>query len=563
MKRIRSLFVISCVLFFCSIGHATLNLYIGPYIQQLSPTSVTIYWAEQKNFGTAYSLHWGDNQHMAHHVSAQYQHVTYWPSLKDDFLLFSVKLTKLKPNTRYYYQIVRGRDRNHILSFQTPMDHAHSFAFLAMSDAQNKSRTTRRAIKESVMKYAVHEYTDREEYPVEFILFPGDLVHKGHKFPRWKKEFFSPLSPLLSFLPLFPALGNHDEHSPYYFKFFNLPLNGSPAHQEEWYYFDRSNVRFITLNTDEKGRLQKQIEWLKNTLNDAKKNELIDFVITQFHHPYQSELWPKGDTVYAGRIQQLLEEFSCTSQKPSVYLCGHTHGYSRGHSYRANHTMLVIGSIGSFLDKWDTDSRDHPEYIITLAQHGWMLVQVEMGPSPQIRFFRYSSGNKKGEKEEAIVDQFVIKRKNLPPSYPQIIFPEQEKTFPPGIQKIFFKTTTFYDQDNDGHLSTQLQVSVNREMESPIVNKIVNYKNVFRKKDRNRNISLTNLKIKLRINERQKYYYRIRFRDRALAWSEWSQIRTFSGGNSQDAMSKRTRISRFMVKNITQLNSKRKTVSQY
>ena len=87
------------------------------------------------------------------------------------------------------------------------------------------------------------------------------------------------------------------------------------------------------------------MNWLKNVLKDASNTKNIDFVIAQFHHPHESELWVKGEVEYSGKISNMLADFTKKTGKPTLYFCGHTHGYSRGHHRDLNHSMFVVGSI--------------------------------------------------------------------------------------------------------------------------------------------------------------------------------------------------------------------------
>ena len=140
-----------------------------------------------------------------------------------------------------------------------------------------------------------------------------------------------------------------------YFSYFNLPKNGTKGYLEHWYYYDFGNVRFISLDTNWQYRNSQQLEWLKKVTAEAKINDKIDFVIAQFHHPFaKSELWIEGETEYSGQLSQILADFTKRTGKPSLYFCGHTHGYSRGHHRDLNHSMFVVGSIGGAIDDWGT-----------------------------------------------------------------------------------------------------------------------------------------------------------------------------------------------------------------
>ena len=119
--------------------------------------------------------------------------------------------------------------------------------------------------------------------------------------------------------------------------------NGTSGYLEHWYFHDFGNIRFVSLDTNWQYRNSTaQLNWLNNILKEASSNESIDFVIAQFHHPHESELWVKGEVEYSGKISDMLAQFTKKTGKPTLYFCGHTHGYSR-----AITRMLIIQCLWS------------------------------------------------------------------------------------------------------------------------------------------------------------------------------------------------------------------------
>ena len=275
-----------------------------------------------------------------------------------------------------------------------------------MSDAQHGYKITSRVVKESILKYGFNK--EKKEYP-SFILFAGDLVQNGSRYDDWQKQWFKPLSPLLPHIPVYPAIGNHEENHRYYFTYFDLPKNGSQKGEEHWYYFDYGNVRYISLDTNKGYRINEQIIWLRRILDKSEKDINIDFIIAFFHHPHQSEAWTSGELKYSGKIQRLLERFSYKTKKPSFHLCGHTHAYSRGHSFFSRHTMISVASLGGSTDDWrEYPQKDYLEYIKTFPQFGWLKILVQSGSNPSILFKRYGFGNDKKQVDQGVSDEFSI-----------------------------------------------------------------------------------------------------------------------------------------------------------
>ena len=163
------------------------------------------------------------------------------------------------------------------------------------------------------------------------------------------------------------VLGNHERNHPFFFHYFELPLNGTNGYEEHWWYKDHSNVRIIGMDSNNGYRIQEQLEWLDSILSITTSDTIIDFVFAQLHHPHHSELWPEGNTSFTGEVIDKLEVFSTVSGKPSIHFFGHTHGYSRGQSRDHQHLMVNVASGGGNLDYWDEYfQQDYEEYIICL-----------------------------------------------------------------------------------------------------------------------------------------------------------------------------------------------------
>ena len=309
----------------------------------------------------------------------------------------------------------------------------------------------------------------------------------------------------------------------YYFSYFDLPKNGSPNYEEHWYYFDHGNVRFISLDTNTRYRKKIQLDWLKETLATIPLHE-IDFVLAFFHHPHKSEAWNAGETEFSGKIQKILENYSLKTDIPSFHLCGHTHAYSRGHSFHSRHTMLSVASLGGDLDNWgEYKQRDYPEYIKTLVEYGWMHVQVIKEPNPKMVFKRYGYGNSSKLRDEGIRDQFSIAKYTSKPAKPKINAITRKKN--DSTYNFDIKSSP-YEHPNDSHLSTHILISKQENFQKIVLEKYYNKENFYFGKNKNKKINLSQIIINLNKNKRKKFdrlYFKIRYRNQNLKWSEWSE----------------------------------------
>ena len=163
-------------------------------------------------------------------------------------------------------------------------------------------------------------------------------------------------------------------NSDFFFKYFDLPLNGTPGFEEHWWFKDNSNVRIIGLNSNPGYRIQKQLDWLDSLLYLTSMDSSIDFVFAQLHHPHKSEQWTTGNTDFTGEIVELLENFTKNCGKPSVHFYGHTHGYSRGQSKDHTHLMVNVATSGGYIDYWgEWPQQDYEEYSISQDEWGYVF----------------------------------------------------------------------------------------------------------------------------------------------------------------------------------------------
>lgn len=501
------------VLIFPSLAFAKL-FHVGPYLQHPTSNAMIIKWEGNKNKN--YLLKYGTSADDLNQIG-QFSTENLVGTKKRT--LYKVKLKSLDPDQTYYYQITEGLEVSKVFSFKTFPGEKRNFSFLAMSDAQSGFQATTKVVRESLMPHAFDNPTLTKDFPIEMALFSGDLVQTGSNYSLWKKQFFDPLAPMLERVPVIPAIGNHEVDHRLYFSFFDLPENGSEGFKEHWYYFDLGNVRFIGLDTNTRYRNKTQLNWLKVVLEDAHKKG-IDFVVGQFHHPHESELWLLGNTKFSGKIKKIMEDFSLKSGIPSVHLCGHTHGYSRGHSLRANHSMITVASIGGKLDNWgEHRQRDYLEYLVSLDHYGWVIGEVEAGVNPTLTFKRFSYGDSRSFYDMGIKDEFTLKRYNNVPNKPEVL----DTLVVNRTLKI--AGNDFLDPDRDGHLTTHIQVSKN-DFKKLKYEKYIHYQNIYFEEDKNQGVSMTNIMVSKKIPLGKGYKVRIRYRDMALGWSQWSEAKS-------------------------------------
>jgi len=239
------------------------STYIKPYLQQSLPNSQIIMWEDDSSRSLKLYYHETNSDQVYELRGNKISNHSRSKSL------YRVVLKDLKPGGNYTYYFDEFIER---FNFKAMDTNNSSFTFLVMSDAQRGHKVTTKNIRESVLKYNFDE-EQNALHPLRFVLFAGDLVQSGKDHYRWKKEFFDPLAPLISKVPVYPAIGNHEENNKLYFNYFDLPQNGEDEH---WYSFIQGNIAFIALDTNKKYRIDKQLLWLEEQLIMFANDSRID-----------------------------------------------------------------------------------------------------------------------------------------------------------------------------------------------------------------------------------------------------------------------------------------------
>ncbi len=517
VKSLRALVMLATLVGFLSaIPAEAQTMLVSPFLQSATPTSVWVVW--QTRFGRESTVEWGTTPKLGQTRQGTSQRMRLFQRRH------AVELRQLKPYTRYYYRVRTGSLVSRTFALRTPPlpSQEKSFRVLVMSDMQRDGKHPskyREVIERGVLRFAAQEYGESLEDAFGLVLFPGDLVRNGSRYRLWRNEFFAPTARLSANVPLYPALGNHEENSHYYFDYFHLPQNGTRGHLEHWWWFDYSNVRIIALDTNKDFRSEEQLAWLNRVLDGACHAQHVDFVVVQHHHPERSELWPRGDVPYVGRIARRLESFASRCHKPTTQFYGHTHAYARGHSRDAAHTMVNAASAGGDLDEYgEYAQRDYVEYVVSEAEYGFVVMEVEAGPAPKFRIRRVSLGDLRVQRANEVRDEVIVRRYNRAPEAPRPL----TAIVPGDVSHAQLEVTPFVDRDGDAFGAVHWQVAgASCNFTRPVLDKWYQRHNHFGGVDTTRMLAPTRLALPPLPSNRE-YCYRVRHRDSSLSWSDWS-----------------------------------------
>ena len=453
--------------------------------------------------------------------------------------IYHVTLSGLQSSTLYNYRVVTAAGAGPTYRFKTwPSDEdgVTEYKFVAFSDSQGNWPERLQDVCENgvIDKECTGGLAENCAQDIAGILIAGDLVSNGDNVHEWRDEFFGPCRALFHYVPILPAMGNHDAPFVHYVEYFTLPENGSILRGEDYYYMDHLNVRLIALNSNIFWPAQHA--WFDDLLEDARWNAKIDYVITQVHHACKSEIWPHGQDLQACGFVGKLESFSADSGKPSAHLFGHTHAYSRGQSRDVPHLWVNVATTAGDIDYWwegGVAPIDHHEFQMTYHEYGFVVWHFTTGPLPTMRLVRRTGGDDDtywGYTDESVRDELTLDAGNLPPHTPVALSPVAGEV-PPGA--VTLQASPFSDPDGDFHLSSHWQVTTSAgNYSAPVVNAWGNdtrFQNIFMNEDTQAGVDITAYTAMLPLPNTD-YFWRVRYRDERLGWSDWSEEAAFSTG---------------------------------
>jgi len=339
-------------------------------------------------------------------------------------------LLGLESDTAYLYRVVTGGGPGETYRFRTwpaAGDAATGAKIVAFSDSQGDwlARLVDLCRTGIVGRECLDGLAENCPEDIAAILVTGDLVRSGAEADQYRKEFFGSCAELFHYVPILPAIGNHDLPVDNYLAYFMLPENGASGALERWYSADLLNLRLITLDTNVLD--SRQWAWVRELLAESCANPGIDFVLTQFHHACKSEVWPPGENLQACGFVSWLEEFTRDCGKPSLHLFGHTHAYSRGQSRDVSHLWMNVAVSAGDIDTWGEEPpRDYDEFQVSHDEYGFSVFHLALGPAASLRMVRRTGGDDThdyGFTDETISDECVIDTANRAPDKPEALVP--------------------------------------------------------------------------------------------------------------------------------------------
>jgi hypothetical protein len=315
MKKL--IFIVSCCLMALAADPVPVGRIIGgPYVVNVSGRAATIMWLVKS--GEVSLLAAGKTK------------------ASPAFRVEKTILSGLTPNTRYDYNVA-GDDPAGKGWFKTPPGppvSAGAYKFVVYGDNRTRDDVHRKVV-EQLLKVGVPD----------FILQTGDMTPDGFDSSAWP-VFFDIERELLRQTAFFPALGNHERHTPRFAEFFDRA--------KPYYSFDWGNAHFAVVDSDigsvstqeseKQAYWAEQMRWLEE---DLKTHQAADYRFVAAHHgPITAVKSRQGDNPHMTAMMPMLEKY-----RVSAGFYGHDHNYQ--HYLKNGIHYLISGGGGAPL--YDVD----------------------------------------------------------------------------------------------------------------------------------------------------------------------------------------------------------------
>ena len=364
----------------------------APYVQMTTQDSAVIRWMSEENqMGV---VRYGLDDHFVSAVeiedSARKNH--------------TVKLTGLKPGTRYYYHAgaltdTKGFDRDRNWFYTHPEQDVPSRIWIIgdsgkPGDTVNQVRDAALgwmrenprglqlcidpadpdmgsvlaieedwAVEEKEVKAAEsaqaaktdddlnskvqfdHPKLEDENALVDVWISLGDIAYRSGTNKQFQAALFDTFEGQVSNTALWPVYGNHDSRRWTYFRIFELPeygeAGGVPSGTENYYSFDYSNIHFVMLDSQSSDR-EPDGDMAEWLREDLAKNTK-PWLVAVFHHPPYTRGTHNSDSEYdsRGRMIDMRKNILPILEKAGVDLV------VSGHSHMYERSQLIDCAYGS------------------------------------------------------------------------------------------------------------------------------------------------------------------------------------------------------------------------
>jgi acid phosphatase type 7 len=321
----------------------------GPYLQNVSATSVTVMWESSPPRAGVVELLDANGGEPARVLESPVSEI------------HEVVIDQLDPGSRYRYRVEVGED-SVTGEFATAPPAGAPFSFVVFGDTRSNHADHQRVVERI-----------RGEVP-DFLLGTGDMVNEGGSESDWQR-FFDIERDLLRDNVLFPIIGNHDRQgrgrtADNYRKYFAVPENSPDP--ERYYAATFGNARILGLDSNSYSfALTDQTAWIERQLQAARLDPNIEHIFVAMHHPPFSVALHGGHKELREAWTPLFETYQVTA-----VFSGHDHVYSRGEKNGVRYFVTGGGGAPLYPRKRRSDTLDEAVTAYFERVHHYVRVHV-------------------------------------------------------------------------------------------------------------------------------------------------------------------------------------------
>lgn len=311
----------------------------GPYLQSVTKDSAIVVWRmdDAPAEGCVYfAVDGGDERESC--------------GAPDERGQFELPLAGLDAAATVEYRVVAGESTTDAFAFRTAPAGSEPVRFMVTADTHANTATIEQSTGHALAN------------GIDFAVFVGDLVSQPEE-NQWD-AFFAGARALGHRVPIWPAIGNHEDRHPSYFQAFALPGAAPQSWGPESYYAfrwgnvwmgmlelsDISVTAVTTIDTPE-------VVWLREELTNGSAREAY-WRLLFIHQPPHCQGWGHCDG-YDGEptLRGWLVPFAAEHGVTAIF-SGHMHGWERGVDQGVN--LIVTGGGGGGLDIYCPPGDDLP-----------------------------------------------------------------------------------------------------------------------------------------------------------------------------------------------------------
>lgn len=309
-----------------------------PYLQNVSPTGITIMWelTSQSNC----LLQYGPNTSLGSEIIPEET------TVQSDCYVYKALLNELESDTSYYYRVLINGEPAPIRSFTTAPRGIKTFSFGVWGDSQG---TNHNDFPDDPLEPTKSIFAHMAQH-VDIAISAGDLAENGNSLNDTRRYYLDRVAKYLGpKVPWFNAWGNHDAGPNGVIRqFADMPskYRGNPFHAGYGSFsFEYAGCHFICIDYQD----EHDFTWIENDFIKAvQKNARFIFVFVH-RGPYY-ERWYDGEAVMRENLVPLMEKYGV-----DICFSGHTHTYERGYK---NGVYYCVTGGGSWLDYSEPLVRD-------------------------------------------------------------------------------------------------------------------------------------------------------------------------------------------------------------